>query len=186
MHRLLRRWLHEHKPYDRMVTELLLGGGSFVYDDTVGFMGGLWEGPEAMVTKVSQSLLGIRMDCAKCHDHPFEGWTQDDFYGMAGFFTRLQFKAESYGLFERSVAVRPDGSPTYDYINNNQRLLHPKTKQPVEMRFLRGGADRIAARRRSPREAGRMDHVAGKSLVLPRHRESRVEALPRAGHRGAG
>jgi hypothetical protein len=121
-----------------MAAELLLGGGSFVYDDTVGFMGGLWEGPEAMVTKVSQSLLGIRMDCAKCHDHPFESWTQDDFYGMAAFFTRLQFKAESYGLFERSVAVRPDGRPTYDYVSNNQQLLHPKTKKPVEMRFLHG------------------------------------------------
>jgi hypothetical protein len=137
--------LEANQPYDQMVRDLLLGGGSFVYDDTVGFMGGLWDGPEAMVTKTSQSLLGIRMDCAKCHDHPFESWTQDDFYGMAGFFTRLQFKAESYGLFERSIAVRPDSKPTYDYVNNNKELLYPKTKQPVAMRFLRGDTVELPA-----------------------------------------
>jgi hypothetical protein len=91
-----------------------------------------------MVPQVSQSLLGIRMDCAKCHDHPFENWTQDDFYGLAAFFTRLEYKAESYGLFERSIAVRPTRKPSYDYVNNNKELLHPKTKAALAPRFLGG------------------------------------------------
>ena len=138
LYRWIRQSLADNKPYDQMVREMLLGGGSFVYDPTVNFYHGLWKGPEGMVTQVSQALLGIRMDCAKCHDHPFERWTQDDFYGMAAFFTRLEFKAESYGLFERAIAVRPTRKPSYDYINNNKELLHPKTHQPLAPRFLTG------------------------------------------------
>jgi hypothetical protein len=138
LYRWIRQSLADNKPYDQMVREMLLGGGSFVYDPTVNFYHGLWKGPEGMVTQVSQALLGIRMDCAKCHDHPFERWTQDDFYGMAAFFTRLEFKAESYGLFERAIAVRPTRKPSYDYINNSKELLHPKTHQPLIARFLTG------------------------------------------------
>lgn len=138
LYRWIRQSLVENKPYDRMVREMLLGTGSFVYDPTVNFYKGLWSGPEGMVTQVSQSLLGIRMDCAKCHDHPFERWTQDDFYGLAGFFTRLQYKAESYGLFERAIAVRPDNKPTYDYVSNNKILVQPKTKEVVKARYLGG------------------------------------------------
>jgi hypothetical protein len=138
LYRWIRQSLADNKPYDQMVREMLLGGGSFVYDATVNFYHGLWKGPEGMVTQVSQALLGIRMDCAKCHDHPFERWTQDDFYGMAAFFTHLEFKAESYGLFERAIAVRPTRKPSYDYINNNKELLHPRTHQPLTPRFLTG------------------------------------------------
>jgi uncharacterized protein DUF1549/uncharacterized protein DUF1553 len=138
LYRWIRQSLIDNKPYDQMVRELLLGAGAFVYDPTVNFYKGLWDGPEGMVPQVSQSLLGIRMDCAKCHDHPFENWTQDDFYGLAAFFTRLEYKAESYGLFERAIAVRPTPKPSYDYVNNNKELVHPKTKAPLTPRFLGG------------------------------------------------
>ena len=134
----LHRSLEQDKPYDAMVRELLLGAGSFVYDPTVNFYAGLFNGPEGVVTQVSQSLLGVRMDCAKCHDHPFERWTQDDFYGMAGFFSRLQRKHEPYGLFENAISLRPDSKPTYDYLNNNKEVLHPRTKASLVPRYLGG------------------------------------------------
>jgi hypothetical protein len=121
-----------------MVREMIVGTGSYVYDPTANFYIGLFSGPEGMVTQVSQSLLGVRMDCAKCHDHPFENWTQDDFYGMGAFFTRLVRKAEPYGLFEHAVVLRPTGKPSYDYVGNNQEFLNPRTKQPVKPRFLGG------------------------------------------------
>jgi len=139
LYRWIRHSLVENEPYDQMVRKMLLGAGTFVYDAPVNYYYGLFLGPEGMVTQISQSLLGIRMDCAKCHDHPFERWTQDDYYGLAGFFTRLQRKAEPYGLFENAISVRPDSQPTYDYLNNGKELLHPKTKAPVKPRIL-GGA----------------------------------------------
>ncbi|MFN0165673.1 MAG: DUF1553 domain-containing protein [Bryobacteraceae bacterium] len=138
LHRWIRKSLEQHKPYDQMVRQMILGSGSFVYDPTANFYSGLFTGPEGMVTQVSQSLLGVRMDCAKCHDHPWENWTQNDFYGIAAFFSRLSRKAEPYGLFEHSVVLRPNGKPTYDYVNNNKELLHPKTKTPVKPRYLGG------------------------------------------------
>ncbi|MEO7652531.1 MAG: DUF1549 domain-containing protein, partial [Bryobacteraceae bacterium] len=138
LYRWIRQSLAGGKPHDQMVREMLVGTGSFVYDPTVNFYKGLATGPEGMVTQVSQSLLGVRMDCAKCHDHPFEDWTQDDFYGMGGFFTRLVRKAEPYGLFEHAVVLRPTGKPSYDYVGNNQEFLNPRTKQPVKARFLGG------------------------------------------------
>ena len=167
LYRWIRQSLADNKPYDQMVREMLLGGGSFVYDPTVNFYHGLWKGPEGMVTQVSQALLGIRMDCAKCHDHPFERWTQDDFYGMAAFFTRLEFKAESYGLFERAIAVRPTRKPSYDYINNNKELLHPKTHQPLAPRFSNGRGCGDRPGEDFERNFGRLDYVSQESLVLP-------------------
>ena len=46
--------------------------------------------PEDAAMAVSQTFLGVQLQCARCHDHPYEDWTQRDFYGMAAFFTRLQ------------------------------------------------------------------------------------------------
>lgn len=140
MYRWLRQSLAEGKSYDAIVRGLVLGVGSFVYNSTANFYVGLASGPEGMVTQVSQSLLGVRMDCAKCHDHPFENWTQRDFYGFGAFFTRVVRKAEPYGLFEHSVAVRPTGKPSYDYLGNNKEFLDPKTNEPVKARYL-GGAE---------------------------------------------
>ena len=42
------------------------------------------------VETISQVFLGARLQCAKCHNHPFERWTQDNYYGMGAFFNRLQ------------------------------------------------------------------------------------------------
>lgn len=138
LYRWLRQSIDERRPYDQIVRDMVLGGGSFVYNPTPNFYVGLFTGPEGMVTQVSQSLLGVRMDCAKCHDHPFENWTQNDFYSFGAFFTRIVRKAEPYGLFEHSIAVRPTGKPSYDYLGNNKEFLDPATKQPAKPRFLGG------------------------------------------------
>src|SRR5205814_2807810 len=46
--------------------------------------------PEEAAVAVSRTFLGTQLQCARCHDHPFDHWTQRDFYGLAGFFVRLQ------------------------------------------------------------------------------------------------
>jgi hypothetical protein len=137
MFRWLRQSLRENKLYDRLVRELLLGTGPFVYSPTANFNVGLMEGPEGMATQISQALLGIRLECSKCHDHPFERWTQDDFYGLAAFFARLERKAEPYGEFEHTVAIRPSHKPTYDFLGNKE-LKNPKSGSLVAPKFLDG------------------------------------------------
>ena len=53
--------------------------------------------PEEAATLVSQLFLGIRLECARCHQHPFESWSQADFYGFAAYFARIGRKGT--GLF---------------------------------------------------------------------------------------
>ena len=52
--------------------------------------------PDEITTMVSQLFLGIRLDCAKCHHHPFEVWGQDDFYSFAAFFARIGRKGAGH------------------------------------------------------------------------------------------
>ncbi len=78
------RWAR-NEPYDRWVRELLLAeqpGTEFYW---VQYRGQ----PEEAAVAVSRVFLGTQLQCARCHDHPFESWTQRDFYGLAGFFVRL-------------------------------------------------------------------------------------------------
>jgi hypothetical protein len=75
----------KNEPYDRWVRALLLAeqeGPELFY---VQYR----NQPEEAAVAVSRLFLGTQLQCARCHDHPFESWTQRDFYGLAGFFVRL-------------------------------------------------------------------------------------------------
>lgn len=85
-------WLREsfraNKPYDQFVRELVTAQGSTWRNGaTVIFR----DRPDTVEigASVSQLFLGVRLECAKCHHHPFEVWSQDDFYGFASFFSRV-------------------------------------------------------------------------------------------------
>src|SRR5262245_60819350 len=72
-------------PHDKLVKELLLAeqpGSEMFY---VQFR----SAPEEAAVNISRIFLGTQIQCAKCHDHPYDVWTQKDFYGVAGFFVRL-------------------------------------------------------------------------------------------------
>ncbi|MDQ6705655.1 MAG: DUF1553 domain-containing protein [Acidobacteriota bacterium] len=126
----------ENKPYDRFVRELLLSQGAHSFGTSS--IAGLKESPTSFynisfdsnapdhATNVSQLFLGVRLDCAKCHNHPFEKWTQNDFYGFAAFFARVGIK-EVYENDENATVYMEEGS-----------VEHPKTKQRVEAKFLDG------------------------------------------------
>jgi len=80
-----------NKPYDKFVYELLTARGStFRNGATVLFRDR--RSPEEVTTIACQLFLGVRLDCARCHHHPFEVWGQDDFYGTAAYFTRVGYK----------------------------------------------------------------------------------------------
>src|SRR5439155_23073309 len=48
--------------------------------------------PQARAEAVAQVFLGIRLQCARCHNHPFDRWTQDDYHSLAAFFARIDYK----------------------------------------------------------------------------------------------
>ena len=127
----LRDNVHQDRPYDEMARDLMSGQGNLFYDATANFYFITRKmDPGDVATHVSQTLLGVRIECAKCHNHPFEKWTQDDFYGLAAFFPRLATKFVNAGS-ESNVYLRDSGS-----------VIHPKTKTKVEPRYLGGDIER--------------------------------------------
>ncbi len=84
----MRDSLLQNKPYDQIVRELLAATGTVIANPPVAWYKRVKE-PNQQLEDVSQLFLGVRMQCAQCHHHPFERWSQDDYYSMAAFFTQI-------------------------------------------------------------------------------------------------
>ena len=92
---LLDQWLRDsfrqNKPYDQFAREIILAEGSTHRDAPTVIYRDRRE-PADLTTMFSQVFLGVRMECAKCHNHPNEKWGMNDFYQMAAFFGPLKRK----------------------------------------------------------------------------------------------
>jgi hypothetical protein len=92
---LYRDWIRQavaaNTPYDQFVRELLLAQGSSFSEPAVNYLRVLRE-PGKISEDVCQTFLGTRFNCNKCHDHPFEKWTQDQYYEFGAYFARVNFK----------------------------------------------------------------------------------------------
>jgi hypothetical protein len=84
----LRRVFRENWPYDRFVRELLTARGSTFQNGATVIFRDRRE-PEEIAPLVSQLFLGVRLECARCHHHPFEVYGQEEFYSFAAYFDRL-------------------------------------------------------------------------------------------------
>ena len=87
------RWveqsLRDNLPYDEFAKQLLTASGSTLSNPPANFYRTSTDMNECVET-ISQVFLGARLQCAKCHNHPFERWTQDNYYGLGAFFNRVQ------------------------------------------------------------------------------------------------
>ena len=91
LHRWLREQFVRNRPYDQWVAELITATGNSGTNGPVNLFRAV-ETSEELARIVSQAFLGVRIECAQCHHHPFEKWSQDDFYGLSGFFNGLERK----------------------------------------------------------------------------------------------
>jgi hypothetical protein len=89
----LRQSVAQNKPWNRLVRELVTANGSPSESGPANFYR-LGSRPEEFAETVSQAFLGIRVQCAHCHNHPHEKWTQSDYYRMANLFARVGKKGE--------------------------------------------------------------------------------------------
>jgi len=83
-----------NKPYDQMVRELLAATGTVLSNPPVAWYKRVKD-PKTQLEDVAQLFLGVRMQCAQCHHHPFERWSQDDYYSLAAFFSQVGRKPTS-------------------------------------------------------------------------------------------
>lgn len=86
----LHRSLAERKPWDLMARELIAANGATKQTPAVGFILNDEAEPLELAAATAQVFLGVRMQCAMCHDHPFDDWKQKEFYEFAGFFGKTQ------------------------------------------------------------------------------------------------
>lgn len=92
----IRQQLADNVPYDRFVRTLLTAKGSSYENPAVNYLRVLRE-PGKMTEDVTQTFLGVRFNCNKCHDHPFERWTQNQYYELGAYFAQVGFKRGQVG-----------------------------------------------------------------------------------------
>jgi hypothetical protein len=117
-HRYLVRSVADDKPVTQFARELLTGTGNTLNKPAANFYR-VTRTPEDSAEAAAQLFLGVRVQCAKCHNHPFENITQADYYGLAAFFARVQFKGSQFGLDDEIVYLQP-----------GRELNNPLTRKP--------------------------------------------------------
>ena len=118
-YRWVERSFRDNQPYDEFATELLTATGSTFSNPAANFYRTSKDMNDCVET-ISQVFLGARLQCAKCHNHPFERWTQDNYYGMAAFFNRIQ----------RSNTKR--ANEMFIYVSQSGEVTQPRTKQQMK------------------------------------------------------
>ena len=87
-HSWVRDSLLANKPYDQLVRQLLAATGTIADNPPVAWYKRVKQ-PTEQLEDVAQLFLGVRMQCAQCHHHPFERWSQHDYYSMSAFFSQI-------------------------------------------------------------------------------------------------
>lgn len=133
-----KKWMTEqfakNEPWDRIAKKLLLAeeeGSELFY---VQYRGA----PEEAATAVSRVFLGTQLQCARCHDHPFENWTQKDFFGMAGFFVRLVVVDAGGTANNKKFKVGEKSTGDVLFAGSVKELKPGMKGSPVKPKFLGG------------------------------------------------
>lgn len=128
------QWVRGHvesnTPWDQFVREVLTARGRTDENGATNFYS-LHQDPETMTENACQAFLGLSIGCAKCHNHPLEKWTNDQYYGMANLFARV--RAKGWGGDGRNG----DGLRTV-YVEPRGEVIQPLTGRPQPPRPLDG------------------------------------------------
>jgi hypothetical protein len=157
--------LMKNRPYDQIVRELIADEGLWTDKPATNFVTvtvepGKGPNPERLAARVARAFLGIRLDCAQCHDHPFQPWKQKDFQGLAAYF----------GQVHEGLTGTYDGAGEYEI--DKRKTGKPETIEP-HTPFLGELAAQEGARRRQLAEWV----TSSKNAYFARATANRVWAL---------
>ncbi len=152
---VFQRWLRDEiaadVPLDEMARRIVAGHGSNWSNPPSSFYRTNRD-PTSAAETVAQVFLGLRLQCAKCHNHPFDDWTQDDYYGLAAYFGNLARK--------QPITVRKDmldkheiNGDEYVYVSGPAGMIDPRTQRRLPPKPLRGDSPGVE-------EARPLDHLA--------------------------
>jgi hypothetical protein len=136
-HDWIRRSIAEGKPLNEFARELLASRGSTYTQPAANYYRALRE-PQDRAEATAQVFLGVRLQCARCHNHPFDRWTQHDYHSLAAFFPRVHYRIVENNRRDKFDQHEFDGEQIV-YMSRDGEVTHPRTKETLRPRFL--GAD---------------------------------------------
>ena len=125
-HEWIRQSFHINKPYNQFVSELVTARGEISHNPATAWFRNVTDQKERL-QDTAQVLLGVRLQCAECHHHPYEKWSQQDYYGFSAFFSR--------------IGKKKTDMPGEEAVFHNVGLAtakHPKTGQNIKPTPLGG------------------------------------------------
>jgi hypothetical protein len=142
-HEWIRQAMAENRPLNEFARQLIASRGSTYTRPAANYYRALRD-PHTRAEATAQVFLGIRMQCAKCHNHPFNTWTQNDYHQLAAFFARVD-----YTIVENK---RRDKLDKHEFVGEQLvffqkegEVKHPVTGAALRPRFLGGGELATAA-----------------------------------------
>jgi hypothetical protein len=139
--RTFRDWIRgqveKNTPYDQFVYTILTAGGSNRENPPASYYKILRE-PTAIMENTTHLFLATRFNCNKCHDHPFERWTQDQYYELSAYFARVALSADPQSGNQRIGGTAVEGSkPLYELVSDqdNGEVQHLRTGQTAAPKF---------------------------------------------------
>ncbi|MBI2826415.1 MAG: DUF1549 domain-containing protein [Planctomycetia bacterium] len=139
-HEWIRESLYANKPYDQFVREILAASGEIGENPPVAWYREVKD-VNQQVEDCAQLFLGLRIQCARCHHHPFEAWSQRDYYGFSAFFSQIARKAGNQ-----------QDEPRVYHKRGVAQATNPKTNERLKPTGL-GAAPVEVSADRDPREA---------------------------------
>lgn len=141
MHNWIKESFRTNKPYDQFVRELITAKGS-IYSSGPSSYFKINANSADLAESTAQLFLGTRLQCAKCHHHPFEKYSQADYYAFSAFFSRVGNKnSQEFGLFGRETVVM---------VKSRGDVRHPRTGELLKPRPLEGAETDHELDRRIP------------------------------------
>lgn len=152
----IRNEIANNTPYDQFCQKIITASGSNKDNPAASYYK-ILRNPEDTMENTTHLFLATRFNCNKCHDHPFERWTQDNYYEMAAYFARTDLKRDDASGDKKIGGTAVEGAkPLYEivYEKKEGELKHERTGQPQPPAFP------YAAEHTSPDNGSRRDALA--------------------------
>jgi len=135
----IRESIAENKPLDQFVREIVAARGSTYQNPAANFYRAIRE-PAQRAESAAQLFLGVRLQCAQCHNHPFDRWSQDDYYNWATVFSRVSYKVLANNRRDNLDSHEFNGEQIVFFARTGE-LTNVRTGKPATPRFLGAAAN---------------------------------------------
>jgi hypothetical protein len=151
LHAWIRRTIEQDRPLNRMMAELVAGRGNTYTNPAANYYRSQRD-PVMRAETTAQVMLGVRLQCAKCHNHPFDAWTQTDYYRWTNLFSQVDYKVFDLERRDKNDKHEFEGEQ-FVFFDQKKNYDDPRTGEPRTPRVLGATTD-------LPRKVDRLETAA--------------------------